>query len=294
MPDVVTVVGGINTDEVLRVSADPVDDGTADVEEVTSGPGGHGANVAVTLARLGVPVRLVAAVGDDVRGEALRERLAAEGVDVTAVQVVGPVPTGRALVVNAPTVHHMLLQRGANDAVDPARAAAAVHGAQGPVVLLDPARAVVEAIVAVAPDRELVTNPAARAAVLLPALPRHRSVAVICNETEFLGAGGTLPAAGRPAALRPPGTWHADWTVVVTRGAEGCVLRDAGDDRTVPALPVVAVDPTGAGDAFTAGFTAARRDGASPAEACLRATRVAARAVATAGAWPDLAPPLGV
>ena len=91
MTDVVTVVGGLNTDEILHVSADPVDDGTAEVRRAVAAPGGHAANVAVALARSGVPVRLVAAVGDDGRGRALVRAIAGEGVDVTSVAVVaGP------------------------------------------------------------------------------------------------------------------------------------------------------------------------------------------------------------
>jgi sugar/nucleoside kinase (ribokinase family) len=46
------------------------------------------------------------------------------------------------------------------------------------------------------------------------------------------------------------------------------------------------VDVTGAGDAFAAGYLVALAGGAQPAEAARAGTLLAARAVATVGAWP--------
>ncbi|MBZ5566101.1 MAG: carbohydrate kinase family protein, partial [Acidobacteriia bacterium] len=51
------------------------------LETVTLGPGGNGINTAIALARLGVAVRVAAAVGDDRLGEMLRERVRKDGVD---------------------------------------------------------------------------------------------------------------------------------------------------------------------------------------------------------------------
>jgi sugar/nucleoside kinase (ribokinase family) len=45
---------------------------------------------------------------------------------------------------------------------------------------------------------------------------------------------------------------------------------------------------TGAGDAFAAGWLAARAGGADPVEAARAGTRLAAAAVTTRGAWPAL------
>lgn len=275
MSDVVTVVGGVNHDEILRVSADPVDDGTAEVERTVAAAGGHAANVAVALARLGVPVRLAAAVGGDDHGRRLVRALADEGVDVTEVQVVAAARTGRALVVNAPTVHHMMLERGANDALDPHRVAAAVRRGGGPVVVLDPPRPVLAAVVAAAGTRPLVANPAARVRELVPALPDRDGVTVVCNETEHALADAVASTS-----------WCARWTVVVTRGDRGCSLRAASGWQDLPAVRVALVDPTGAGDAFTAGYAGAAWRGAGPRDACVEGTRLAARAVTVDGAWP--------
>jgi 2-dehydro-3-deoxygluconokinase len=53
------------------------------------------------------------------------------------------------------------------------------------------------------------------------------------------------------------------------------------------------VDVTGAGDAFAAAYLLARADGATPAEAAGSGARLAAKAVATKGAWPTWVRPPG-
>lgn len=57
-------------------------------------------------------------------------------------------------------------------------------------------------------------------------------------------------------------------TVVIKLGAEGCLLRHRGKETIVPPMPGVrAVDTTGAGDAFLAGFIYGLYHGAPP-ETC--------------------------
>jgi sugar/nucleoside kinase (ribokinase family) len=78
-------------------------------------------------------------------------------------------------------------------------------------------------------------------------------------------------------------------TVVVKCGAAGVVVCRAGRrPLPVPAPATDAVDVTGAGDAFAAGYLLAGAGGADPAEAARAGTRLAAQAVTTRGAWPTL------
>jgi sugar/nucleoside kinase (ribokinase family) len=84
-----------------------------------------------------------------------------------------------------------------------------------------------------------------------------------------------------------------DW-LVRTRGAQGIVLHAAGRPAVpFPALPTPIVDPTGAGDAFAAGFLDAILDGAAPEIAAHRGLDWAARACRHLGAraWLDSEPP---
>ena len=70
-------------DAVLDVAVAPEDESRpgGDVPAaVGAAPGGQGANIAVRLARRGVPVRLACAIGEDVAGRIVRHALSAEGV----------------------------------------------------------------------------------------------------------------------------------------------------------------------------------------------------------------------
>ena len=55
--------------------------------------------------------------------------------------------------------------------------------------------------------------------------------------------------------------------VIIKLGAKGCYFRNAETKLRLPALPIDAVDATGAGDSFVAGFAAEKLRGASDAEA---------------------------
>jgi ribokinase len=80
--------------------------------------------------------------------------------------------------------------------------------------------------------------------------------------------------------------------VIVTLGAQGCRWIHRGDTvKEFPALPVIPVDTTGAGDTFT-GFLLAGLDRGMPMEQAIRlATKAAALMVTrigTADVIPDL------
>ncbi|WP_306120076.1 MULTISPECIES: PfkB family carbohydrate kinase [unclassified Roseitalea] len=71
----------------------------------------------------------------------------------------------------------------------------------------------------------------------------------------------------------------------IKKGADGAAVLAAGTELTEPAQPVHAVDTTGAGDAFNAGFLSAWLGG-EPLQACLRAgNALGARAIAGRGGF---------
>ncbi len=71
--------------------------------------------------------------------------------------------------------------------------------------------------------------------------------------------------------------------LVVTEGADGCVLHWNGDRRRFRAPDVEEVDATGAGDIFAASFFVRLRNTRDPWEAARFATHVAARSVTRVG-----------
>ncbi len=84
----IVVVGSINMDLVARTPRIPLAGQTLIGSGFTTTPGGKGANQAVAIARLGYPVHMIGAVGDDVFGQALLDNLAAAGVETRAIVTV--------------------------------------------------------------------------------------------------------------------------------------------------------------------------------------------------------------
>jgi ribokinase len=76
-------------------------------------------------------------------------------------------------------------------------------------------------------------------------------------------------------------------SAVVTLGAAGAVVIEAGEATEVESPKVEAVDTTGAGDAFAGALAAALADGADLVSAVKRAVRVAAFSVTRHGAQPS-------
>ena len=77
-------------------------------------------------------------------------------------------------------------------------------------------------------------------------------------------------------------------TIVVTYDAKGSIIHNAGKMINIPIVPVKAVDPTGAGDAYRAGFLLAYTRN-YPLETCGRiGATVASFAVQNIGCQTDL------
>jgi sugar/nucleoside kinase (ribokinase family) len=102
-------------------------------------------------------------------------------------------------------------------------------------------------------------------------LLEHVSILKLAEEEAVAAVGSLEPDA--LAELGPP-------EILVTFGSRGALLVADGKAHRIKAHPV-AGDPTGAGDAFSVAYIAARSSGFAPAAAARRATAVVA-AVLTA------------
>jgi sugar/nucleoside kinase (ribokinase family) len=262
---------------------------------VRLGPGGSAANVAVWGAAAGARVRLVAGRGDDLAGRVLAAALGERGVELRPAGVVAGA-SGAMLVVMEAGERTFVADPGANLLLAEADVTAALEGAGAVFVsgypLLRPAtrsaamaaaaaagRAGVPAVVDAA-SWPLLTGgagePVLAAAALAGALVANREEAAALAGLPDPGAAGTALAA-------------RVGTVVVKCGPAGAlVCADDGPPRAVPAPAAEVVDVTGAGDAFAAGYLLARAAAADPVEATAAGAGLAARAVATRGAWPLL------
>jgi ribokinase len=263
----VVVVGSCNVDLMIRLTHLP-----GPGETVTGGTlqrefGGKGANAAVAAARLGAKVGLIAAVGQDADGRAVRDDLRKHGVRDDLL-VVKPATTGLAAVLSD--------HRGENAI---AVASGANHLLNSGDVTESLARAGTTAQTVVVVDLE-ITDSAVRAAaaycreqdcrlVLDPGPARPLAAAVLAASTVLTPNRGEIEILtggdGDPQRLLAAGVG----AVVVTLGGAGLDVHRATVDgaeeavQHLPAYSVDAVDTTGAGDAFAAALAVGLGEGMS-------------------------------
>ena len=86
MSKCVVVVGSVNVDLVVSAYCIPHVGETVSGSDFQVFSGGKGANQAVAAARLGVPVKMIAKLGDDAFSAGLRQGLNRDGVDTECRQ----------------------------------------------------------------------------------------------------------------------------------------------------------------------------------------------------------------
>ena len=114
------VVGSLNLDTSITLERMPQPGETIAAQGISLNPGGKGANQAFALGRLGCPVAMVGAVGQDAAGDTLLESLQAAGVDCSCVAR-REAPTGQAFItVDSAGENAIIILAGANSTVSPA------------------------------------------------------------------------------------------------------------------------------------------------------------------------------
>ena len=294
----IVVIGSTNVDLVTTAARMPAAGETLTGTGFSIGHGGKGANQAVAAARLGGAVALVSRVGDDDFAAGARRALERAGVDTRHVLTSPGLPTGVATILVEPDgENRIVIVRGANGAIAPADVdAAAATIAAARLVLLQleiPPETVFHAIEAARrAGVEVLLNPApALAGLDVARLAGVRFL--VPNETELALLTG-LPTDTEAACVAAARTLNdrGIGTVIVTRGAEGALMVEAGHVRAVPGVAVNPVDTTGAGDAFIGAFARYYAGGLAPEQALARAAAYAALTVTRPGAqdsYPDAA-----
>jgi ribokinase len=250
----VVVVGDALLD-VLAVPAEPMRAGADVPAAVRVAPGGQGANLAVRLARRGVAVELVCAIGDDAAGRLLREALAAEGVRVHDLRADA---TGAVIVLVDAAGERTMLSRRVPLATRLGNApsvGADWLAVSGYLLLESGAGRVASALRGWAPRRMLVgcAVPDASLDAWQQAAEALAPDVVILNRDE----AGRVPSLERHRL------------VVTETGGATAVIGDVRATAAAPAGPA-ATDTTGAGDAFAGAFLAELLDAWPPDESALR------------------------
>jgi 2-dehydro-3-deoxygluconokinase len=268
------------------------------------GVAGAESNVAIGVRRLDHPAAWMGRVGADELGQLVLGRLRAERVDVDAAVLDRDAPTGLMVKEHrtADLTRVVYYRHGsAGSRLEPGdldeariRAARVLHLTGITPALGATARAAVRAAAEIARGAGVPVSLDVnyRAALWPPekAAAELRDLARGCellfageDEAELLvGARGDPERAA--AALADLGPSQA----VLRLGAKGAVAVIDGEPHRQPGLPVRAVDPVGAGDAFVAGYLAGVLDGRAGADRLRTGVACGAFAVTVSGDWEGL------
>ncbi|WP_227321845.1 D-tagatose-bisphosphate aldolase, class II, non-catalytic subunit [Acidisoma silvae] len=235
------------------------------------------------VGKLGFPCGIVSCVGEDDFATVNIERLARDGVDVSAIAIDPSYATGSAFVRYRPNgdrdfvynIRHSasgqtqlteaaqaLLRRsrhlhimGSSLAspriIEETKAAIALIKAQGGSISFDPN--IRKEMLGAPGMREALTYMLSICDIFLPS---GQELTLLTEAKSEGGAVAEILGLGVSA-------------IVIKLGAEGAVYHDGREHRRQPAFAVTEIDPTGAGDCFGATFVTCRLQGRSVSE-CLR------------------------
>src|SRR5215211_2029810 len=267
--------------------------------------GGAPANASVAMARLGLASAFCGVVGDDQFGSRLQSELTAEGVDTSRLRQTKEAATTLAFAwKDTGGDGHFWLLRGADarlseeDANTAGLATLAALVVGSVALSAQPSRFAVERAVdlASAAGVSVVFDVNLRPTLwsdLTSARPAceeltRRSTLVKLSLDDALGLYG--PNVSPNAAIETILSLGAS-AVVLTDGERGCWFSSGSSVTFVPAFRVEAVEPTGAGDAFTAAIIArslASRWAPLSVEDVRYAAAAGALATTRPGAWDGL------
>ncbi|MFT4115279.1 carbohydrate kinase family protein [Bradyrhizobium sp.] len=248
-------------DVLMSVDRPPRSDERISAHSVTSGGGGPASTASTAMARLGLTVGLVTAVGQDVFGDLMVSEFERFGVENSGIQRVTGSSTISSVLIERETAHRSMVVYGGCinridlDAIDfdRIREARLVHlDGNNPMLALRAARRARELGVTTSLDGGNMS-----AEALAPVLPFIDIY--IPDEQSMrrqLRADISIEDACRAYHVEGP------TLVCITRAEHGSVAFDGERFWTQPVYSGVAVvDTTGAGDNFHGAFLAARLEG---------------------------------
>jgi 2-dehydro-3-deoxygluconokinase len=263
--------------------------------------GGAESNVAIGLARLGIPASWISVLGDDELGELVLHRLRAEGVDTSGVRRIADRATGlylREEVAGRLRVYYYRSGSAAAtlspNAFDPSMLQGAdflhLTGITGALsqecaeFLPWAATTARDAGVRVSYDvnyRSRLWEPSAAQAATEALLPLIDVLFVGHDEANALWGWETDTALEQLSKIGPS-------EVILKLGADGCAAMINGEQLTSLGFPARQLDPIGAGDAFDAGYLAATLWGWAPEKRLRAANAMGAFCVQNLGDYEGL------
>jgi sugar/nucleoside kinase (ribokinase family) len=284
-------------DTVLKLPELPKPEGVHIVTEMDRQAGGA-CNFLIVASRLGLRTMAIGCVGDDENGRFLIQELESEGVSVVGIKVKKSSSTKSSLVLvdsqgNKSFVG--ILGRGVAilrpEDVDLARLSSQALYFSGYSLARLPVQWEAEAVLKVfgfcLGRMKIFFDPGP----LVPLLSKETldktissSDLLLLNSDEAKMITGLSSIHEMANAILNMGAK----TIVIKRGEQGSLVRNKESSRDTPSFKVNVVDPTGAGDAFNAGFIFGYLKGWDLSDAALLANAVGALSITKLGAGSQL------
>lgn len=271
----------------LDVVASPIDalpqgEGTTLIQGIACAPAGTAGGAAMIAARLGVPVKLASALGDDLIGRFVRMALEESKVDTSLLPVRPGMPTSTTVLAvdskgRRPNFHALgagMLATVNDEVMEAARQARFLHygGVGGPKLDGGPGASLLQA-----------AHEAGAIVTCDLISPQGSALDELKRLLPFVDY--FMPSAAEALALTGTDDLGAAADAFLGLGAKACIIKNGGrgshvvlpDARhSLPAHVITPVDTTSCGDSYCAGFIAALSRGWEPLEACRFATATAA------------------
>ena len=279
--------GALNLDKLFKVNMIAKEDEEASVTDFKRSGGGSAANTIVGLAKLGLKTGFVGKVASDTEGEFLLADLRKEGVNTDGITVAENGRSGTVMgFIDIKGDRALYVDPGVNDHLD-------FHEINLNYVV-DTKFIHLSSFVAQLPfnaQKKLINNLSTMKVCFDPGAIYarkglnankpiiRRSYAMFPNEMEVNQLTGEDYQEGAKTFLELGAE-----LIAVKLGKRGCYITDGKENHLIEAYNVDAVDTTGAGDAFNAGFIYGLINGKDLYKCGMLGNFVASRCVSAIGA----------
>lgn len=283
-----TVVGSINIDNYLKVKELPVTGKTISTTDFSLFPGGKGINQAIGASLLGAKVTLIGAVGNDMDANHIFAALDKHDINSGSVVRYPDTATGKAYIFVQPDGNSMIsILSGANAALCPEDILQNEDAFKDSGYCLFQTEIPQDVLIqagrlAYKYGVKTILKPSACSHIdpeLLKyvdlLVPNLNEINILCPGKSLKEQADTFLNAGVE-------------TVIITLGEQGCYLKTKQDEQYFPAQNFLAVDNTGAGDAFICTLAVYLQKGFSLSDSIRIATYAAGFCVSREGVTPAL------